>query len=123
VWRDDADRPGSRRYLYEVDVSDPARYDLVVNMERLSYDAAIEAIDGLARRPEVATTDAGRQIVAGALASRTQVALATQPETRKHRFTVEARDGVVSSRERPCSNRPSRSRGAWRACAPSGRVR
>jgi cytidylate kinase len=97
VRRDDSDRAGRMRYLYEVDISDPALYDLVVNTERLSYDAAIEAIEGLARRPEAATTDAGKQIVAArALASRVQVALATHPETRKNRFTVEAQDGVLT---------------------------
>ena len=97
VRRDDSDRAGRMRYLYEVDISDPALYDLVINTERLPYDAAVEAINGLARRPEVVTTDAGRQIVtARALASRVQVALATHPETRKNRFTVEAQDGVVT---------------------------
>ena len=49
------------------------------------------------RRPEMATTDAGRQMVASrALASRVQVALATHPETRRYRITVEAHGGVVT---------------------------
>ena len=43
------------------------------------------------------TTDAGRRVVASrALASRVQVALATHPETRKYRFTVDAEEGVVT---------------------------
>ena len=97
VRRDDSDRAGRMRYLYEVDLDDSALYDLVLNTERLPYEAIVEAIYGLARRPELATTDAGRQIVAArALASRVQVALATHPETRKNRFTVEAQEGVVT---------------------------
>jgi cytidylate kinase len=97
VRRDDSDKAGRMRYLYEVDVSDPALYDLVVNTEKLSYDAAVDAIVGVVRRPELATTDAGRRVVASrALASRVQVALATHPETRKYRFTVDAEDGVVT---------------------------
>src|SRR2546425_524939 len=51
----------------------------------------------LVRRPEMATTDVGRQmVVSRALASRVQVALATHPETRRYRITVEAQAGVVT---------------------------
>jgi osmotically-inducible protein OsmY len=85
------------RYLFEVDVRDPNLYDLVVNTERLTVDSAVDLIARMATRPELATTEAGRQLVADrALASRVQVALATHPETRKYRISVEARDGVVS---------------------------
>jgi osmotically-inducible protein OsmY len=45
----------------------------------------------------MATSDSARRIVASrALASRVQVALATHPETRRYRITVEAQDGVVT---------------------------
>src|SRR5713226_2981683 len=64
VRRDDNDRAGRMKYLYEVDISDPALYDVVINTERLSHDAAAEVIEGLARRPEFQTMDTGRQIVA-----------------------------------------------------------
>jgi cytidylate kinase-like protein/BON domain-containing protein len=97
VRRDDNDRSGRMKYLYEVDISDPMLYDVVINTEKLSHDAAAEVIEGLARRPEFQTMDAGRQIVASrALASKVQVALATHPETRKYRIAVEAKDGVVT---------------------------
>jgi osmotically-inducible protein OsmY len=85
------------RYLYEVDIADPSLYDLVVNSEKLRHEAAVEMIEHVVRRPEMATTDAARRIVASrALASRVQVALATHPETRRYRITVEAQDGVVT---------------------------
>ena len=43
------------------------------------------------------TTPASAQLVADrSLASRVQVALASHPETRKYRITVEARAGVVT---------------------------
>ena len=97
VRRDDAEKLGRMRYLYEVDIRDPALYDVVINTEKLPYEAAVEVIAGLGRRPEMATTAAGAQLVADrALASRVQVALATHPETRKYRTTVEAKDGVVT---------------------------
>jgi cytidylate kinase len=95
--RDDTEKAGRMRYLYEVDVRDPALYDLVINTEKLSIDAAVELIAGVLQRPEMAPTPASQQIVAdGALASRVQVALETHPETRKYRITVEAQSGVVT---------------------------
>jgi cytidylate kinase len=97
VRRDDTEKAGRMWYLYEVDVHDSALYDLVVNTENLSAESAVELIGGLARRPELATTAPAAQLVADrALASRVQVALATHPETRKYRITVEARSGVVT---------------------------
>src|SRR6266550_2062895 len=97
VRRDDSERAGRMRYLYEVDIADPSLYEIVINTEKLSYDAAVEMIERVARHPNLATTDAGRQVVASrALASRVQVGLAMHPETRRYRFTVEAQGGVVT---------------------------
>jgi cytidylate kinase len=96
VRRDDAEKSGRMRYLYEVDVEDATLYDVVINTEKLRNEAAMEMIEKAVRRPETVTTDAGREIVASrTLVSRVQVALATNPETRRYRITVEARDGVV----------------------------
>lgn len=97
VRRDDTEKSGRMKYLYEVDVADPTLYELVVNTEKVRHDAVVDVIERLVRRPEMATTDEGRQIVASrALASRVQVALATHPETRRYRITVEAHEGVVT---------------------------
>ncbi len=97
VRRDDAEKSGRMKYLYEVDVADPTLYELIVNTEKLRYDAVVDVVERLVRRPEMATTDEGRQLVASrALASRVQVALATHPETRRYRITVEAHGGTVT---------------------------
>ena len=97
VRRDDTERAGRMRYLYEVDLADPALYDLVINMEKLTIAAAVELIAGIACRPELQTSPAGAQLVADrALASRVQVALASHPETRKYRITVEAKAGQIT---------------------------
>jgi cytidylate kinase len=97
IRRDDSEKAGRMRYLYEVDVRDTALYDVVINTEKLSVESAAALIEGLSRRPELATTPDGSQLAADrALASRVQVALATHPETRKYRITVEARSGVVT---------------------------
>ncbi|HVQ75733.1 MAG TPA: cytidylate kinase family protein [Candidatus Binatia bacterium] len=95
--RDDAEKQGRMRYLYEVDIRDAQLYDLVINTERISVDSAVDLIGRMATRSELVTSPAGKQVVADrALASRVQVALATHPETRKYRISVEAREGVVS---------------------------
>ncbi|MBI2525713.1 MAG: cytidylate kinase family protein [Candidatus Rokubacteria bacterium] len=97
VRRDDTEKAGRMRYLYEVDLRDSALYDVVINTEKVTAEGAVELIAGLARRPELAATPAAAQLVADrSLASRVQVALATHPETRKYRITVEARAGVVT---------------------------
>ena len=97
VRRDDTEKTGRMRYLYEVDLKDTALYDLVINTEKLTIAAAVEMIAGVMRRPELQTTEKGSQLVADrSLASQVQVALATHPETRKYRITVEAKAGVVT---------------------------
>jgi cytidylate kinase len=97
VRRDDAEKAGRMRYLYEVGITDPALYDLVINTEKLSVAAAVGLIAGVVGQTELATTPAAAQLVADrSLASRVQVALATHPETRRYRITVEARSGVVT---------------------------
>src|SRR5437867_12266441 len=96
VRRDDSERAGRMRYLYEVDIADPSLYEIVINTEKLSYDAADEMIERVDRHPNLATTDGGRQVVASrALASRVQVGLAMHPETLRYRMKVEAPGGVV----------------------------
>ena len=95
--RDDQEKLGRMRYLYEVDLRDPSLYDLVLNTDKLSIDAAVELVAATLRRPELATTPEAQQLVTDrALASRVQVALATNPETRKYRITVEAKNGLVT---------------------------
>ncbi len=95
--RDDTDKAGRMRYLYEVELADAALYGVVLNTEKLSVAAAVEVVAGVARRPEVQTSGAGAQLVAErSLASRVQVALATHPKTRKYRITVEAKAGTVT---------------------------
>src|SRR5260370_40147146 len=59
VRRDDSEKAGRLRYLYEVDLSDPSRYELSVDVEKLVYGAVVEMLAGLVRRPEMATSPEG----------------------------------------------------------------
>ena len=97
VRQDDVQRIGRMRYLYEVDLRDPALYDVVLNTGVLATEAAVQVLAGLVGRPELQATAATRQLVADrTLASRVQVVLVTHPETRKLRIEVEAREGVLT---------------------------
>jgi cytidylate kinase len=96
IRRNDHEKSGRMRYLFDVDWADPALYDLVVNTEKLTSEAGVELIVGILARPELAPSEASRQMVRDrALASRVRTALAAHPETRKYRINVEADHGVV----------------------------
>ena len=97
VRRDDSEKTGRMRYLYEVGITDPSLYDIVVNTEKLQPTAVVGLLAGVVGQAEMAATAASSQLVADrSLASRVQVALATHPETRKYRISVEAHSGVVT---------------------------
>jgi cytidylate kinase len=99
VRRDDAGRIGRLRYLYRVDIRDPALYDLVINTTQVASVAAVEALATMARRPEFAPTEAGRKIVLDRrLSSLVEVALAQDPDTRRRRISVATTGGVVTLR-------------------------
>ena len=96
VRRTDQEKSGRTRYLFDVNWSDPALYDLVINTEKLSFEAGVDLVIALLHRPELAATEAAWQAVRDrALASRVRAALAAYPETRKYRITAEAERGVI----------------------------
>ncbi|HZS34724.1 MAG TPA: cytidylate kinase family protein [Methylomirabilota bacterium] len=94
VRRSDHEKHGRMRYLYDVDWGDPALYDLVLNTEKLSTEAAVEVIAGLVRG-FTATEESRQDVRNRALASRVRSALAAHVETRKYRINVEADRGVI----------------------------
>ena len=97
VRRGDGQKAGRMRYLFDVDLHDPALYDVMINMGVLSQGAAVSLLADLLRRSEFAPSETGRQLVADrALTSRVEVALATYPETRHHRIRIDAKEGVVT---------------------------
>ena len=60
VRRDDLEKSGRMRYLYEVDIADPTLYELTVNTEKMKYDAVVAVLEALTRRPDDGH-DRGRQ--------------------------------------------------------------
>jgi len=57
----DAERRSWTRFLYGVEWGDPALYDLVINLEKVSCDAACELVAELAARPEFAVREEDRR--------------------------------------------------------------
>lgn len=93
----DEDRLRWTRLVYDVDLRDPALYDLVINLETLSLETACLMVAEAAKRPEFAVTPEVRQVLADfALASRVKLALATHVATQSSQFEVTARGGSVT---------------------------
>jgi len=97
IRRDDIQKSSRMRYLFDVDLKDPALYDLLINTAVLTRTAAVDLLADVARQPDFATTAAGGQLVADrALASQVEVALAGHPDLRRRAIGVQAAQGVVT---------------------------
>ena len=97
--RDDARRKWTQ-YVYSEDWSDPNLYDVVLNLEHISLDAACETIASLARAQECHDFGADCQAAMEnlALASRVKLRLALDPGTQYLEFAVTVKNGVASVR-------------------------
>jgi cytidylate kinase len=97
IRRDDIQKTARMRYLFDADVKDPSLYDILINTAGFSRAAAVELLAEVARRPELVTTDAARQLVADrVVASQVEVALAGHPDMRRYRIDVESIHGQVT---------------------------
>lgn len=75
--RTDHDREAFIKFAFGVDWDDPDLYDLVINMDKLSLDLAVETVVRVARSEEIkaCSIDAMRQIETMALKSRLEAAI------------------------------------------------
>ena len=97
IRRDDIQKASRMRYLFDADIKDSGLYDILINTAAFSRAAAVELLADVARRPEFATTDAARQLVADrVVASQVAVALAGHPAMRRYRIDVESTRGLVT---------------------------
>src|SRR5947208_5198319 len=60
VRRDDSEKAGRMRYRYEVDIAHPTLYELIINTEKLRYDAVVDIPERLVIRPDITTPKDGR---------------------------------------------------------------
>lgn len=92
----DQDRAKWTHYLYGVDWSDPALYDLVINLERATVEEACATVTAMAKEPSFqATAESSEAMDNLALCSRIHAMLLKHPETKELLLDVEARKGSV----------------------------
>jgi hypothetical protein len=77
IKRTDDERRAFVKFAFGVDWEDPERYDLVLNMDKLSVALAVSTVLHMVRSPEIseASTEAVRTLETMALASRAEAAL------------------------------------------------
>ncbi|RMF93834.1 MAG: BON domain-containing protein [Nitrospinota bacterium] len=95
----DEERTRRMSYFYNVDWRDPLRYDLVIDLGKLSIESAADIVVEAAQRPEFRPTEASQQILQD-LALRYQIlgVLASHPQTKHLRFDVTVERGRVQLR-------------------------
>lgn len=97
VRRNDEARARWTQVMYGVDWSDPALYDMVINLEQLSVVDACAGILEVARQPKFAATEETREQHGDfALGCRVRFALEHNPATRGLPLEVSARRGAVT---------------------------
>jgi cytidylate kinase len=108
--REGLDEIAARRYIEQVDKSrtrrleevfgadwrDPSRYDLVLNIGRMTLETASHLIGSTARREEYQPTASSEQAFQDlAVTARAQAAIITAPKTRNLNIQIRAEQGVV----------------------------
>lgn len=92
----DEDRVRWTKFLYGVDWSDPALYDVVINLEKMTIASACHMVCEAAKQPEYATTETVKTRLGDfLLACRVKLALATNVQTRDVDLGVRADGGAV----------------------------
>jgi cytidylate kinase len=92
----DAERRDWTRFLFEADWEDPHLYDLVLNLSRMSLNAACETVAQLTEREEFQPNPASLKAMEDlTLHSQVSAALAMDFRTRGADLRVTADDGVV----------------------------
>jgi cytidylate kinase len=97
VRENDLERGGRMDHVYGVDWKAAHLYDLVLNTEKVSVQAAAEAVANLARREEYRTTeDSKRKLDDLALASSIRAELKSHRSTRDADVDIQAGNGEVT---------------------------
>ena len=102
----DEDRQRWTKFLYGEDWSDPAHFDVVINLRTMSLETACKTIAFLTKTPEFRRTDERIQDLRDkALAARVYAALKAEPKTREVEVDLAASGSVVSISGRVTTSR------------------
>ena len=96
VKRLDEERDKWVQWVHGVDMSDPATFDLVINLERIPVPSAIAIIAQTASRDFQTTPESQRIVDDLVLASEIRAKMGLEPSISDDRIAVEASDGVVT---------------------------
>jgi len=97
IEKTDKERREWIRFLFEVDWEDPHLYDLVLNLSRMSLDAACETVAQLTEWDEFQPNPISLEAMENlALHSQVSAALATDFRTRGADLRITADDGIVT---------------------------
>jgi cytidylate kinase len=97
IQKKDEQRRNWTRFLYGEDWLDPGLYDLVINLNTLDVEGAVQIAAAAVERQEFEVTEESRKSMANlVLSSRVRAALAANSETASADVEVDAREGVVS---------------------------
>jgi len=95
----DRDRRRWTKFLYEVDWTDASLYDLVLNLEQMSWQEACDVVCAASQLKCFEFTAASQKAIDDlALASHVKASLAMHPATASLQFEVEADGGSVAVR-------------------------
>jgi hypothetical protein len=90
------------KFLFGINWLDPYLYDLVINLEKLDMDSAVELAATAAARPEFQTTTESIQAIANfALSCRVRAALANHDTTAELDVEVHVDEGIVFVSRKP----------------------
>jgi cytidylate kinase len=93
----DEDRARWAKFIYGVDLRDPALYDLTINLDTMTVESGCAVVASVATRPEFTVTrEVQEQLADFALACRVRIALATNLATRSLELEVAAARGLVT---------------------------
>lgn len=96
IERIDEERRQRMRELFDVDWRDPRLYDLVVNLEHMRLETAVDLVVSLARHPDFQpTAESSRALADLGLAVRVKAALLANPTTGDIPLEVQSNGGVV----------------------------
>ena len=97
IRRTDRDRSRYIRYLFNLDIDDPAFYDLVLNTRGISPPAAVDVLAALAARPEFQpTAESQARLDDLARASQVEAVLMHDPNVWVENLRVTAHGGEVT---------------------------
>jgi cytidylate kinase len=97
----DKQRKSWTRFLYGEDWLDPGLYDLVINLQTLEVDGAVDIAAAAVGRKEFAITEESRKAMADlVLASKIRAALAANAETASAEVEVDVKEGVATLKGR-----------------------